>query len=471
MLRKRIASVVDKVHSIAGSKAFRVAVLSLFCVQAVFLAFSMHIGTPPDETNHIEFIHYYADHSLGPVFEDQKPTWSLGDKTREVDFLYHYVASLVARILPGEVVELYVIRLLTVAAAFVTFLSLMRLLERLGAGKAAANTAVAVVTNLPMVLMLSAAINNDVTVWLGCVLGILLVLNISKQPRVVDVLLLLNIITVGGLLKRTFFPIAMILFLAGLYFIVKRWNAFTGSLKKFNWQSAALTILLVIGLGLFIERVGGNIVHYGTMTPSCQQVQGDEACRVMWQERRNQWIMAGAPDDATNIWLPKGTTRDDEPMPLVVFVGRWLGTSVSNIINIQTQGWGHKVVPPEWLVVVLSFLLLGSLVVGVLKDLVDVPYRGAVTWRFFVLLIALAIVAAQFAVNYVSYQKSLIFGLALNGRYLLPAVLLLAGLSAFYIARSVNRRIGVVVGIAAILITIAFSGLIMMVRNPQLFVG
>lgn len=471
MGKKRIAGLIDKIHSIASSRVFRVAVLAIFAVQALFLAFSMNMGTPPDETNHIEFIRYYADHSLSPTFDDQEPTWSLGDKTREVDFLYHYIASLIVRVIPGETIELYVIRLLTVIMALLTFLYLLKLLDKIGVSKAAANTAVAVLTNIPMVLMLSAAINNDVTVWLGCVAGALLVLNIWKQPRLIDVLLLLNIIVVGGLLKRTFFPIAVILSVAGLYFVIRRWSVFVASLRKFNWQAAVLSILLVVGLGLFAERVGGNVVQYGSITPSCQRVQGEEACKVMWQEKRNRWIAAGAPDDATNIWLPHGTTQDDEPMPLAVFIARWLGSSAFNIVDVQAQGWQHTVMPPVWLVVVLAFLLLAPLAVGTARDVGLASKNNAARQRLFVLLIPLAIVAAQFAVNYSSYQRNLIFGLALNGRYLLPAVLLLAGLSAFYLARSTSKRVSVVVGVGAIVATVAFSGIIMMVRNPQLFVG
>src|SRR5262245_11585955 len=77
-------------------------VLGLFVAQALVLVFVVRVGTPPDENNHIRFIEFYANHSLSPIFTDQiqTPTSTLGDKTREVDYLYHYTMSMVYRVSP-----------------------------------------------------------------------------------------------------------------------------------------------------------------------------------------------------------------------------------------------------------------------------------------------------------------------------------------------------------------------------------
>src|ERR1700740_2100159 len=80
----------------------RIIILGLFIIQTVVLVFVTHIGTPPDETNHIAFVEYYAHHSLSPIFDQQQPTYYLGDKTREVGSLYHYSMSLVYRVSPGS---------------------------------------------------------------------------------------------------------------------------------------------------------------------------------------------------------------------------------------------------------------------------------------------------------------------------------------------------------------------------------
>ena len=142
------------VSAFMGKPLARWLVLGLFVVQTVLLVCIVHIGTPPDEQNNIDFIQYYAQHSLSPVLTHQAPTYSLGDKTREVDYLYHYGMSLVVRVLPfSDNTEYKVIRLLSIVCAVLSLLALAAVLKRVGVSAATITTALLIITNLPMVLM------------------------------------------------------------------------------------------------------------------------------------------------------------------------------------------------------------------------------------------------------------------------------------------------------------------------------
>lgn len=463
-------TVFHRLHQLARHRFFRRGVLLVFLLQAIFLVFATNIGTPPDENNNIEFIRYYADHSLSPIFEQQQPTWSLGDKTREVDYLYHYVMSLVARLLPGDSIDLYAIRLLTVVTALLSFLCLVRLLTRLAIPAAAINVALAILTNLPMVLMLSAAINNDAAVWLGTTIGALLIVRIWEKPKLLDVLLLLNLVAFGGLIKRTLLPVVVMLAIVGLGLVVKHRQVLRKQCRKLTPTIVLAGIFFVVGSGLFLERVGGNVVKYKAIIPSCQAVQGVDACRGTWQAKRQAWIDSGAPTE-TNEWLPIGATQDTVAMPLGEFAFRWIDASVRNIIDIQTQGWQHTVTPPVWLVAFLSGLLFVPLIPGLVYELRHIGRSRVAKQRLFVAILAFIVIAAQLLVNRGDYLSGRIFGLALNGRYILPAIILLAGLSAFYVYKFLGQRAATVLATAAIIGTVAASGIIMMVRNPQLFTG
>ena len=463
-------NLLDKISHFAGTKTARRVVLGVFLLQAIFLAFAMHIGTPPDENNHIEFIEYYAHHSLSPILSDQQPTWSLGDKTREVDYLYHYGSSLISRVLPGEQLDVYVLRLLSVLAAFATLVLLARLLKRLGVSASATTVALAIISNLPMVLMVSAAVNNDVFVWLGYILLLLLVLRLWQKPTATDVLWLLTLAAAGGLVKRTMLPVGVIIVVVAAVLVAKKWKTFKSTLT-FDWRLIIAAVALLVSSILFVERVGGNLYEYGKVTPSCEQVQGEDACSIFWSNKRKKWLDAGSPADQ-NIWLPAGTKPDATAQSIVTFGPEWLVVSVNNIVDIQTQGWGHKVTPPVWLAPALLVLLIVVTVYGVVRDLqLWRKGRSAALQRLFVVLTALFIIGVHMWVNYTIYLPYRVFGLALNGRYILPALLVLIGLGCYYGSLMLPRRARQLTALVTIVCVVLLSGIVMMLRNTQLVTG
>ncbi|AHB42075.1 hypothetical protein RAAC3_TM7C00001G0210 [Candidatus Saccharibacteria bacterium RAAC3_TM7_1] len=471
-MKQKLFSFFDTLSKFAGSKTARRIVLGAFVVQALLLAFVTHVGTPPDENNHLNFIRHYADHSLSPIFEEQTPTRSLGDKTREVDYLYHYGASFIARALPGEKIEVYVIRVISVLAALLTMIMLVRLLRRLGVSAATTTVTLAIITNLPMVLMVSAEVNNDVFVWLGYVLSLLLVLRIWRRPTVLDTLLLLNIIVAGGLIKRTLLPLGLVLVFVVALLVYRKWALFVKSSKRVDWRVIAAGVFLVIVSGLFIERVGGNLYRYGAVAPTCEQVQGEKACEVFWASSRKKWLDAGAPTDKGS-WLGSGVTRDETPLPLPVFTAKWLTHSVTNIADIQTQGWRHEATPPTWLAPGLLLVMIGAIGYGIVRDTNQwrKTKQDESMLRLFATGTALFVMGAHLSVNYSEYLTYQVFGLALNGRYILPALLVLIGLSCYYLAKLLPRRVSQILAVVTIILIVGFTGIAMMLRNSQLITG
>ncbi len=444
-----------------GTKTAYILVMGLFVAQALVLVSVTSIGTPPDEENHYKFIDYYASHSLDPFFEDQQPTYNLGDKTREVDYLYHYVMSWVERILPfSHNVELHIIRLFSIAAGLLTMLVLSALFRRLGLSASVITTVLLVVTNIPMVLMLSSAINNDALVWLGFSLALLLLVRLWQKPSVVDLLWLANIAIFGGLLKRTLLPFGMLFAVLGIIIVLRHLPEFRRQVKRVSWQHWNVVfagVLVIIGLALFSERVVYNIAEYHSIAPSCESVHGDAACYDFWANVRARYL----------------ATQPRQPLITpTTFVVRWFGHSFDNIVDIQTQGWRHEIRPFRLLTPLLVVVLASGLIYGTRFDMLRRKAELS-RWRLYVAGIAYFGILVQLAVNYRSYQSNQVFGLALNGRYILPSVLVLAGLCGFYWAMLLRKHprwltLGSVLVVLGVIIG---SGLLMMLRNPQLYLG
>lgn len=455
----------------AKSRWFRIGVLLVFLVQAVFLVFFTRVDAPPDEQNHIEFIEFYANHSISPIFHEQAPTWNLGDKTRELDYFYHYVMSFVARVVPGEKADVYVIRLITVVTVLATLGVLIRIFQRLRIGDGAINVVLLIMTNIPMVLMLSSAVNNDALVWFGTCAGVLLLLRFWRSAQWIDALLLLNIIAVGGLVKRTLLPVLAVFAILLVFLVIRKWSQFRSTIQWRDWRVIVLLVTLAIGSMLFIERAGGNLIEYHSMTPSCEAVQGDTACRVFWANERKVWLESVQHDPAVepNMWL-QNAKKDETPMSILEFAGRWFYDSIVNVVDIQTNQWAHTVIPVYWLTPGLVSVLLIGLCLGIWYEIRHRKAdRTSRYQRGMVASIAAVVMLIQLAVNYASYQHEKIFGLALNGRYILPSLLLLAGLVAFYYSQLLPRRLQVCLALILVVSVIAGSGLLMMVRNPGLY--
>jgi len=455
----KLTSLLYKIRDFMGTSLARWIVLGLFVVQAGILVFTVQIGTPPDETNDIQFIQYYANHSLSPTFTKQQPTYYLGDKTREVDYLYHYAMSLVVRVLPlSPVAEDRAIRLISVAVGLLGFLTLAKVLKLLGLSAAVITASFLLLTNLPMVLLMSSAINNDVFVWLGMALGMLLLLRLWKKPSAIDMTWLMALSLIGGLVKRTLLPLGMIFVVLGAIIFVRNTRTILAGFKRFNWRLCLAAVVFLIGLGLFTERVGGNLIHYGSVTVTCEQVHGTAPCYDFWSNVRARGLAQLPPQPS---------------VPIPFFVVRWLGESFFNIVDIQTQGWHHTVRPARALVPLLVFLLIGGLVYGFIYEKKRFAGDEISRHRVYIALIALFFVLVHMATNYSTYRHVKVFGIALNGRYILPSVLPLAVLSGFYWSRLLARRprLLVVLAIGVVLFTILGSGLLVMFRNPQLYTG
>ncbi|HEU0266372.1 MAG TPA: glycosyltransferase family 39 protein [Candidatus Saccharimonadaceae bacterium] len=465
---KKISHFVDLLQRIAASPKFRVFVLGLFVAQAVFLVFAMHSGLPPDEDNQMQFIEYYAEHSISPIFSHQTPTYNLGDVTRQVDYVYDYSMSLVMRVSPlSHHDDVYIIRLISVALALLTFIMLLRILRIVGVGRATGNLSLLAVTNLPMVLMMSSAVNNDVTVWLGTIAGVYFLLRLWREHHPNDAMVLLIIAVFGGLVKRTLFPVCLIFGVTTIVMVVRYWPQLRAKIRRRDWRLIVLGVVFILGVGLFVERVGGNIVRYHTIVPTCTQVQGANACKVFWQYQRKLDIASDNPA-AMERWLGD-TAVDTVAKSPVSFVPLWTIESYSNIVDVQTDGWHHHIRPALWISVMLLIAVLVTTAFGVIYDARRVKHDMQARWRLVMVGLATLIVVSELIVNYATYLHDHIFGLALNGRYILPAVILLAGLNFAYGRKLFGKTLGTVLAIAVIVCIIAGSGLMLMVQNPQLF--
>src|SRR5690606_23846637 len=82
-----------------------------------------------------------------------------------------------------------------------------------------------------------------------------------------------------------------------------------------RWQQVALVLLLLISAGLFAERIGGNLVQYGAVSPKCTAIHSYEDCMQHSVFNRNQ----------TRLHLVETGETWTEKFSFIDYTGMWIG--------------------------------------------------------------------------------------------------------------------------------------------------
>lgn len=297
--------------------------LVLFALQGVFYASTSTYGLPPDEKFHFESIQYYANKPItdGP-FIDNQPPGTINDVNVIEDsakYFYHYLLSFPARLMNGLSIaydsQIMVFRLFSLVFSLATLLVFKRILDELSNNKILKNLSVAALTLSGIFVYLAGAINYDNLANLLFLAFILNIILLAKRPRPGQfiwgaVFGLATVIT-----KYTFLPEVAIGILVATFIIIKKYGTdlskYKGGFTETYSIHRAMMILGLIGLIifslLFVERIGGNIVRYGQVSPTCEKIFTTEQCYKNFaiyrrgQDKRVEFQQAGGIESSTDF--------------------------------------------------------------------------------------------------------------------------------------------------------------------------
>lgn len=424
-----------KILRVLRSERFFKAILALFVLESAWIAISAAYPMVFDENTHLGVIQLYA-HRLNPIFFQQPPdaAWA-GPLAREPSYLYQYLMSFPYRLLvhltDSLMVQVIVLRFINIALFGTGLVLFRRLLLKTKASRAMANGILLFFVLTPVVPLLAGQINYDNLVMPLAAWALLLTLSISnrlaRDGRVPTgrVLQLLTLCVFSSLVQFEFLPIFMgiVLWLAWQLWRQARQKPL--QFKKYlrdDWQSSswrrklAVGLPLIIGLAMFLEMYGVNLVVYHNPTPACDQVLSAQECTGYGAWQRNQLALAHkAPVNANPLLYTVSWTYR-------MFVASFYTSSG----GASPQAYYLSVNPlPVVFVTALAIFLIGTVLL--------VLYHRVIFRRYhhigFLLLVCLLYGGLLLLRNYADFlhvgQK-----IAINGRYLfpvaLPAMLLIA---------------------------------------------
>ncbi len=431
-----------------NGKKFFWATMAVFVLEAVWIALSGAYSMAFDENTHLGIIRLYAHRWL--PFWSQQPAGadSFGAVNRDPSYLYHYLISfpyrLFAHFFSSQTAQVLFLRSLSITMMFVAIILFRRVLLRSGASKALVNVIMALFVLTPVVPFLAAQINYDNLLVLLVAVTLLQTqrfvrdLQTKQQISLQQLTVLAIICAMSSIVKYAFLPILLgivicLLVLMGLHIHKQTWRKVSLNLrqqiKSFTKLRIALTLLLlVVSLGLFMERYAVNTVRYGIPIPECDQVLTVNRCLSYSPWRRNYLTY----QDKKNGSLPAINTN-----ALNYTVTKW-GKRVTNELFFTVDGSYSNYMTRDPLVITrvmsLVFLITGIALFIRWQGWLRRQYRLGLF-----LTIVTVYLTTLWAQNYGDFLH-LGFPFAIQGRYLVPVLPLIYLFIALGFARLLEGR-------------------------------
>ncbi|HEX9153206.1 MAG TPA: hypothetical protein VF809_00115 [Candidatus Saccharimonadales bacterium] len=417
-----------KLTSFLNSRLFLYIVLGFFVFEALWFVFSAMYPMAFDEEYHLGLIKLYADHSTPFLSSQPAGADAYGAVARDPSYLFHYLMSFPYRFLrlftSNETAIIICLRLINVAMFTWGLWLYRKVMLRAKASRALISVALAVFVLIPIVPQLAAHINYDnafmVLVPAMCLLSFRLVE--SFRERRIDTRALIGFVIICmtmALVKYAALPICAA---AAAFLLVYLILSFRGKYGKL-WRIArsdymrlarnvrlGLVGLLLIMSGLFAQRYIVNLAKYHTPVPDCGVVLTVKQCSAYGPWIRDYRYSNEKPDN----FKPS----------LAKFVGSWFGGMWHRLFFAINGKHAHytnykELLVPSIAAIVLSVAGLAAVIAHRRK-----LFRNDAVLAF-ILTVSLGYAAVLWLDGYAAYNHTGRI-VAINGRYLLPILLLLA---------------------------------------------
>lgn len=379
-----------------------------FGLITISMALLIRKGAPPDEVFHFDSIKYYASHGIYPIVGHQDSAFQLGDIARESSYLYHYLLSFPFRLVKAFNIEPFLIlRIINILMAIGTLYVLNAIAINLKIIKSLRISLLFLVSNIPMFIFVSSAINYDNSVILLSALGFLICIKLTQKYSVKLVSTLLIMSVYGPLLKYSFLPLTLGFVIFCGIITLKNYKGALAGLKVFKRKSPILFVtvifIFVIGSILFIERYVGNIYMYRNIRPNCNQVLTHEQCLNNGIYSRSQKIKQHKPREPVNI------SPD-------LYLVQWTRIMFGGTYGLTA----HNKYNPTPIIINISLIMFYILIIYFFRYVWTIQKTRI---YLFIPFISLFYILSLLLTNISAYRRSGIISLAVQGRYWLPVLL------------------------------------------------
>ena len=439
---------MSKVRLVLSSPATFRWIVALFLVQAFFSVVFISPSTPkdgiggqyvqrnedgvvPDGHRHLGAIYYYAEQPIlqGPTLPSmgEDDLW-MGDLVRFPSYLYYYALSFPVRLAmmlgASDTAIIYLVRFIGVGFGVMALLVFHRITRLVTSSVAIQNISALAFALTGSFVWLSAAENYDIMALLLWFLFVYASMNLFIKKDAKYLYWMALWFFTLGVTKYTYIPFAGLFGLVALILYVRNKKASTiklfqhsissdvsGWLRKLRaWQVVIGIVLLLGSVGLFAERIGGNLVIYHSFNPSCTKLYSQQGCMNFGVYARNYNQKAR---------IENGTATPIEYVPVVGYPAWW----AKRYFDSMYVYMGHIYIP------VYSYFIeaagiLAAIIGGIMLILARIKrirlFKNQAEW--YLLAVVLTLTAVQFMFNLNTVVNYAGQPYAHQGRYLLSVV-------------------------------------------------
>ena len=380
-------------------KVLLVLTLCYFLAFAIMMAY---ISGQPDSVHHTYLSERFSN------------TWGIPEENMRNRFvitgqpyLYYWILGAVTKIIrlavPAETLpSLLIWRLSSVLMSLLTVFYLYKLISKITKNPYAGVLGAFFLSNTLMFVFLSGGVNYDNLMNLASMAAIYHLVNLYKGEDFVRNTTLMGIwLCIGALTKEQTLLLALILFIAWLFYILKHNKSIKLIFNRVNWIRIGVFILLI---GLMVSLYGVNYFKYNKLTPSCQQIKTKEVC-TSFSDRIEKEVAV----DLRWLWNIRNTFTDN---PFQYVFSFW-------ILQMLRSIWG--IISHNTFVPMVAVSLHGALIIWGLFNLARYWKKTNHLQNLLIFILACYLIYV-FQLNY-SYELRYNFKhFAIQGRYLLPVI-------------------------------------------------
>ena len=382
----------------------------IFFITSLSLALTSSLGSVPDEAYHYRAIQQHAT-QLSPVLQSQTDFAQTGDLTRNPSYLYHYIFSFPYRIMShftsNDVVKLNIIGFMTSLIGLLTIFILYRLLRRITTRSIASQVA-AIFALLPITTIVFAGPNYDNLLLPVLFLSLLLLVQLYRRFSPTTALLFISLLIVGCLIKFAYGPLAISAAVFFCFVIKKQWNTIKKTKLPNNIGGRLALVgsilILVVCIGLAVERYGGNMIRYHNFQPACERIQKKDNClqysvnnrnyttAILNKQKPRKDIVSYAAVDWTRNMI-RGVVYPSPFHAIALLYVLYILIALASTFKFRVTGYNN--LSYSWLFLGMSFFYTFVVFTENYRVLLKLGEPYAINGRYLLLVIPFFLVSAQ----------------------------------------------------------------------------
>jgi hypothetical protein len=411
----------------------------------VFIAFNLHRDIVPDEPFHFEVAKNFS--TTWGIPDPEPVTRSMGTYIRQNPYLAYWLygraLNLFNRLMPdaSSWQQLVFLRLFNTIFSVGTVIFIYLLSKELIKNKWWQLLPVFAITNTLMFVLLSGGVNYDNPANLLCAAGIFYLLRVLKKKSFfLNSIGWMICIALGTWIKETILPLALVMAIIWVIFIIKNQYGISFSPEK-NFKTISLIMILFIVIAANFSIYGINLIRYQSVTPSCRDHYSEDFCsNTPLAKRRADLALPEKPNMVQAF-------RQGYPEPIRYGFDIWIRAMLMKIFGIMGGQRSYYPINITYFHILFFWMIA-----------LAIRYYRKSTFNIFSLAAILGFYSITLFIK--NYDTDLAYGfiqVAHQGRYIFPVIGIIYGLFSYGLYKVPNQwiRFGTII---ATLFLFIYSG-------------